>query len=79
MKPSITIDERGILLHVTNDAGEGVAVKLDGETITQLGTQLARAKASLMTPEGKKVVGKALASLFWQLAGEKKDDGTPEA
>jgi len=78
MKPSITVDERGILLHVTNEAGEGFAIPLSTQTVVDLGLQLARAKAKLMTPEGKTQVAKALGSLFWQLVGEGKDDGTPK-
>lgn len=77
MKPSITADERGVLLHVTNEAGEGFAIPLSAATITQLGLQLAQAKARLMTPEGKSQVIKALGSLFWQLVGE-KEDGSPK-
>jgi hypothetical protein len=77
MKPTITVDERGIILHVTNEAGEGFAVPLSAETVAQLGLQLARAKAKLMTPEGKSQVAKALGSLFWQLVGDTKEaDGT---
>lgn len=80
MKPSISIDERGVLLHVTNEAGEGVTVPLEPATIQQMGQQLAKAKAALMTPEGKRTVTKALSALFWELVGSEKDkDGTPKA
>lgn len=77
MKPSIIVDERGVVLQVTNDAGEAVSVPLDSATITQMGQQLARAKAALMTPEGKRTVTKALGALFWELVGS-DEDGTPK-
>lgn len=80
MRPSITVDERGVLLHVLDEAGEGVAVKLDAETIKSLGMQLAAAKAALLTTEGKRLIGKTLTGLFWDLAGVKGEThGTSDA
>lgn len=77
MKPSITVDERGIILHLLNDAGEGVAVPLNASTVADSQAALARAKEKLKTPEGKSQVAKALGSLFWQLVGESKgEDGS---
>jgi hypothetical protein len=81
MKPSITFDERGFVLHVTNEAGERLAIPLDMETAAQLALQLANVKAALGTPEGRRVVAKGLGGLFWKLAATtkgKKEDGTPE-
>lgn len=75
MKPSVTVDERGVLLHVTNAAGEGFAVPLNGETVSEIGAQLARAKSKLLTPEGKSRVARALSSLFWQLVEEEDKNG----
>lgn len=82
MKPSISVDERGVLLHLTNEAGEGFAVPLAPSTVQEMGAQLAKAKAAALTPEGKRTIVKALGSLFWQLVAEtpNKDesDGTPK-
>ncbi len=76
-KPSITVDERGVILHLTNDAGEGFAVELSPSTIVEMGAQLAKAKAALVTPEGKRTIVKALGSLFQELVKTqpKEDDG----
>ncbi len=67
MKPSVTIDERGVILHVTTDAGEGVAIPLALETVTELVTSLAAARVALMQPQGRKIVLKALAGAFLEL------------
>ena len=60
MKPSITIDERGAILHMTDSAGEGVAVPLNAETLTQLVAQGTLALERLKSPETR---GQMLASL----------------
>ena len=51
MKPSISIDERGVLLHVTDNEGHGIAVPLNRETVSQLSAQLAAAAALFKGPE----------------------------
>lgn len=69
MKPSVTVDERGVLLHVTNGAGEGIAVPINAELVGDV----TKAAARLLTPEGKsaalRVVGRVLLELL------KEDDG----
>jgi hypothetical protein len=73
MKPSVTVDERGVILHVTNDAGEGVAVPLNAELVTEA----TNAAARLLSPEGKRALARGLGRLFLELLQEpeKKDDG----
>lgn len=72
MKPSITVDERGIILHVTTATGEGVAVPLNAELVTEA----KNAFAKLATPEGKRRVLHGLGRLFSELTEpEKEDDG----
>lgn len=51
MKPSITIDERGVILHMTDDAGAGVAVALNAETLGELVAQGTVALERLQSPE----------------------------
>lgn len=78
MKPSITVDERGVVLHVTDAAGKGFAVPLSAATVAELGLQLARAKARLMTAEGKSEIAKALGELFGKLTRKGDEDGAPK-
>lgn len=82
MKPSITVDERGVILHLTNPAGEGFAVELSPSTIVEMGAQLAKAKAAVLTPEGKRTIARALGTLFWQLVeeapNEESEHGAPK-
>lgn len=61
MKPSITVDERGAVLHMTNDAGEGVAVPLNAETLGEIVTQGAAALERLKSPETRR-------PLLWNIA-----------
>lgn len=51
MKPSVTIDERGVVLHVTNDAGEGVSVPLSSQTIREIVAAAGRVQVRLLSPE----------------------------
>lgn len=51
MKPSISIDERGVLLHMTDAAGKGVAVALNAETLGELVAQGTVALERLKVPE----------------------------
>ena len=77
MKPSITLDERGAILHVTTDKGEGVAVPLNAETVASVAKSVER----LLSPEGKRVVVRALGRAVLELltpeqpAPESKPDG----
>lgn len=74
MKPSVTIDERGVILHVTSEGGEGIAVPLSAETVTGLLADLATARVSLMQPKGQKILLRALSAAFLELTkpGEKE-------
>ena len=51
MKPSVTIDERGIILHLTDTQGRGVAVPLSIETLLELQRQLELVRARFQGPE----------------------------
>lgn len=51
MKPSISVDERGVLLHMTDEAGKGFAIALNTETLTELGAQVAMALERVKAPE----------------------------
>jgi len=51
MKPSISIDERGVLLHLTDPQGHGFAVALNTETLNELGAQIAVALERVKAPE----------------------------
>jgi len=60
LKPSITVDERGVILHVTNAAGEGVAIALNSETLGELMAQGTVALERLQSPETR-------GRVFWNL------------
>ena len=67
MKPSVTIDEHGVLLHVTDSQGEGLAIPLSAETLVEIAAKLERAKVNIATPEGKKKLVRGLAALLLEL------------
>jgi hypothetical protein len=73
VKPSISIDERGILLHVTDSEGKGVAIPLDSRSIVELTAGLARARAKLVRPEGRKVLMRELGRIVWELMTDPKE------
>lgn len=75
MRPSLTIDERGILLHVTTDAGEGVAVPLEPQTVVELASGLERARAQLKTGAGWSKLLRAVGRTLLDLS--EKPDGKP--
>lgn len=75
MKPSITIDERGVLLHVTTDAGEGVAVKLEPSTVLELMAGLERARGALKTTAGWSTLLRGAGRLLLELS-EGKEHGS---
>lgn len=72
--PRITIDERGVLLHMTTSAGETVSVALEPETVFRLLESLQSAAAQLKTPAGKQMLKGALVAL-WQGLTKGEDDG----
>jgi hypothetical protein len=61
LKPTITIDERGAILHVTDPEGHGFAVPLNAETLNELGAQLAVALERVKAPETR-------GPFLWNLA-----------
>ena len=69
MKPSITVDERGILLHVTDAQGEGVSLPLDPERIA---AGVVKAVRTAQSSEGKRRILRALGSLVSDLLEEPK-------
>lgn len=72
MKPSLTVDERGFVVHFTNEAGEGVAVPLSAEMVGDV----VKGVQECLTPEGKKRVLRGLGALCLELiAPGKVDDG----
>ena len=71
--PRITIDERGVMLHMTTSAGEGVSVALEPETVFRLLESLQHAASELKTPEGKQLLRGALVSLWHGLTRGKDD------
>ncbi len=82
MKPSITVDERGAILHMTNDAGEGVAVALNAETLGELVAQGCVALERLKSPETRGAVfwslGRAVVRELFNPPTPKQTDGSPE-
>ena len=72
MKPTVTIDERGVLLHVTDAAGNGYAIPLEPATVIEMAAALSRAKAALKTPEGRSVLVSALGGLLRELTKPKE-------
>jgi hypothetical protein len=73
MKPSITVDERGVLLHVVTEQGEGVAIPLDPK---MLAAAAGEAFTRVQTPEGKTRVVRALGRLFLELTAPESSDGS---
>lgn len=73
MKPSITIDERGAILHVTTESGEGVAIKLEPATVLELAAGFDRARAALMSPAGRSILLRGLGRLALELSKGKTD------
>lgn len=81
MKPSLTVDERGMLLHLVDDQGKGFAVPINLETAENLAAQLAIALERLRSPDTRGgflfAVAKAVArEMLKQPKG--KSSGTPD-
>jgi hypothetical protein len=72
VKPSVTIDARGVLLHVTTQAGESVSIPLEPATVIELAAALERARASLKTPEGRSTLLRGLGRILSDLAAGPK-------
>lgn len=73
MKPSLTIDERGVLLHVTTEQGEGIAIPLDPK---ELAATTTAALERVLTPEGKRRLLRGLGRLFLELTMPGESDGS---
>ncbi len=79
MQPSISIDERGVLLHVVGDDGHGFAVPLNAETMTELGSQIAVALERLKAPEERgRIFWRLGRAIVKELLGPEGAHGTPE-
>lgn len=71
MKPSVTIDERGVLLHVTTSAGEGIAIPLEPKTVIELAAGLERARGALKTSAGWSALLRGAGKILFDLAEDK--------
>lgn len=71
MKPSLTIDDRGALLHVTLGDDQTVSIPLEPATVREVSTVLARARDSLKTPEGRSTLVRGLGRILAELADPK--------
>lgn len=78
MKPTVTVDERGVTLHLVDETGHGYAVPLNQETLTELGAQCAAALERLQSPDQR-------GRLLWRLGRavvrelmQPEAHGTPE-
>jgi hypothetical protein len=77
MKPSVTIDERGVVLHVTDSEGNGVAVPLNAETAAELAEQLANVKAQLAEPSKRwSLLGRISRAVVREVL--ERPDATPD-
>jgi len=71
MKPSLTVDERGLVVHFTNDRGEGVAVPITSEMVKEAKNTFEKLAT---TPEGKRRVLQGLGRLFLELTESERAD-----
>lgn len=74
-QPRITVDERGVLLHMTTSSGEAVSVALEPATVFRLLEVLQGAALELKTPAGQQLVKQALRTLWTGLTKGSGDDG----
>lgn len=70
MKPTLTLDERGLILHVTTEAGEGVAVPLKPETFAEAYKGVER----VLSPEGKRRLLRGVVQLVLELTKPHEPD-----
>ena len=75
MKPSLTVDERGVLLHVTTEQGEGIAIPLDPK---ELAVTAAAALERVLSPEGKRRLVRGLGRLFLELTAPGESNGSDD-
>lgn len=74
MKPSLTVDERGLILHVTTEDGEGVAVPLNAQTVGEA----VKAAERVLTPEGKRRLVRGFARLLLEVIGDENQGGNDD-
>lgn len=77
-KPSVTVDERGILLHVPLEDGSILTVPLEAETVFRMLAALQRAGAALQTSEGKRLLLRAAGEVFRRLTETNGNTGPSE-
>lgn len=77
MKPTISVDERGVLLHMVDDDGHGYAVALNEQTLTELGGQITAALEKLQAPERRGQVLWRIGRAIVRELMRKDDDGSP--
>jgi hypothetical protein len=76
MKPTITIDERGILLHMTDSEGHGVVVPLTRETLDELAAQVAVVVAKIKGPDGGNFLWNVARAVAREVLDTKKEGRT---
>jgi hypothetical protein len=79
--PLITVDERGIIVHLVDSEGHGVAVPLNGESLAALAGQCALALEKIKSADtrGGFLWGVARAVVREVLSTKKGTDGPPES
>lgn len=73
VKPSVTIDERGVILHVTTEAGEGVAIPLEPKTVLELAAALERARGAFKSGSGWSTVLRGAGRILLDLTSQEKE------
>jgi hypothetical protein len=72
VKPSVTIDERGVTLHIVTEKGEGIAVPLETDTLLEIVAAVERGRAVLKTPAGRSTLFRGLGKLLLDLTDKGK-------
>jgi hypothetical protein len=70
VKPSITIDDRGVLFHIPSK-DQVVSIPLSTSTIREVKSVIGRARAALKTTEGRSTLAKGLGRLLSELTKSK--------
>jgi hypothetical protein len=68
LKPTLTVDERGLIVHFTNSEGEGVAIPLTREACAEAVLMANR----VLSPNGKRRLLAGLMDLIVQITEEEK-------
>jgi hypothetical protein len=72
MKPSVTIDERGVVLHFTTENGEGIALPLEADTLLEIAAAVERGRSVLKTPAGRSTLLRGLGKLLFDITDKGK-------